>query len=53
MADTNTCKHDGCGCAASGDSDYCSPHCETAGDAGTVEIACECRHEGCPGSAIV
>jgi hypothetical protein len=53
MADTKTCKHDGCDCAATGDSDYCSPYCETAGDAGTIEIACGCNHPGCPGSAIV
>ncbi len=47
------CEHVGCNCAVGDDSDYCSPYCETAGDTDTVEIACECHHAGCPGSAIV
>jgi len=49
MADErNTCDHPGCNCAATGDSDYCSPYCQTAGD--SVELACNCGHEGCAAS---
>lgn len=40
-----TCKHSLCSCAVLDDSDYCSPYCETAGDA--VELACNCGHTGC------
>ncbi len=46
MADEGkTCDHPGCNCPATGDSDYCSPACETAGS--TIEISCSCGHAGC------
>lgn len=41
------CAHPSCSCAATGDSKYCSPHCETMKD--TTEISCECGHPGCSG----
>jgi hypothetical protein len=39
----NQCAHPGCGCAASPDEKYCSPHCEAAPE----EIICGCGHVGC------
>lgn len=46
MADEpKTCEHPLCSCAATEDSDYCSPYCETAGD--VTELACNCGHTGC------
>jgi hypothetical protein len=47
MADVKTCAHEGCNCAATDDSDYCSAYCESAGDADVTAIACECGHDGC------
>lgn len=45
--DVKTCEHELCSCVVRGDSDYCSPYCEGAGD--TTEIACNCGHPGCRG----
>lgn len=48
MADeNNTCGHEGCGCAVSGDDEFCSQHCEEAADQDMTEIMCDCGHPGC------
>jgi len=47
MADDGKCAHEACGCAKSGDGDYCSDHCRDAADADMTEIACDCGHPGC------
>jgi hypothetical protein len=48
MADNvETCDHEGCSCARTGDSDYCSAYCETADDADVTALTCECGHAGC------
>jgi hypothetical protein len=47
MADDGKCAHNGCGCGVTGDSDYCSDHCESADDSDMTEIACDCGHPGC------
>jgi hypothetical protein len=50
MADRdNKCKHTNCSCPATGDSDYCSAACESAGTQGLTGIACECGHSSCAG----
>jgi hypothetical protein len=42
MADeVERCDHEGCKCARTEDSDYCSAYCETADDADVTAIACE------------
>jgi hypothetical protein len=45
--DDNKCAHDGCGCRAGGDNEYCSDHCKNADDQDMVEISCDCGHDGC------
>ena len=45
--DDNRCAHGGCGCAVTGDNEYCSDHCKDADDQDMVEIACDCGHPGC------
>jgi len=45
--DDGRCEHEGCGCAVTGDNDYCSDHCRDAADQDMVEIACDCGHDGC------
>lgn len=47
--DDNQCKHELCTCAAAADSNYCSPHCETAAASNANTIACNCNHAGCGG----
>jgi hypothetical protein len=48
MADEGKrCGHDGCLCATTGDSEYCSPYCEDAADQNLTEIRCDCGHPGC------
>lgn len=50
------CGHPACACAA-GESGYCSPHCEAAGDveigddAGEDEMSCGCGHAACESAA--
>ena len=39
------CAHPACTCMAEKDSKYCSQYCQDAG--GTMEISCNCGHEGC------
>jgi hypothetical protein len=47
MAENEKCAHANCTCRATGDSDYCSPHCQAAGEGDVTEIACDCGHAGC------
>ncbi len=47
MADDNKCGHEICVCTVSGDSEYCSEHCENAEDQDMTEIACDCGHSCC------
>lgn len=47
MAEDNECKHDACGCMATGESEYCSDHCRDADEQDIIEIACDCGHPGC------
>jgi hypothetical protein len=42
-----TCKHPACSCPVEGDDDYCSATCQGAGE--TLQIDCDCGHEGCAG----
>ena len=39
------CAHPACSCMAENDSKYCSQYCKDAGS--TMEISCNCGHEGC------
>ena len=41
----NKCAHPAGNCQVTGDSKYCSPYCEDAGD--TMEISRNCGHAGC------
>jgi hypothetical protein len=43
MDEKKKCKHPACNCETM--SDYCSTHCEEAGD--MLELACDCGHPGC------
>ena len=52
MADSEKCEHEICTCRATGDSDYCSPHCEAAGESDVTAIACECGHAGCAADVV-
>jgi len=48
MADENKCKNAVCGCQAQDDGKYCSASCEGTGD--TIELDCDCGHDGCSGN---
>ena len=39
------CAHPSCICETPADGEYCSQYCSDAAD--TLEIACNCGHEGC------
>ena len=39
------CAHPACACKVDSDTKYCSQYCKDA--AGTMEISCNCGHEGC------
>ena len=43
--ETRKCAHPACNCGVEKDTKYCSAYCEDA--AGTMEISCNCGHEGC------
>ncbi len=43
--DVRKCAHPACNCQVDEDSKYCSQYCEDAG--GTMEISCNCGHQGC------
>lgn len=45
--ENNKCGHEACVCAVAEDQTYCSPECESAGEQGLTEIACDCGHAGC------
>ncbi len=49
MADeTTTCKNPVCGCPPQEGGKYCSASCEGTGD--TIELDCDCGHDGCSGN---
>jgi hypothetical protein len=39
------CAHPACTCTVGKDTNYCSQYCKDAG--GTMEISCNCGHQGC------
>jgi hypothetical protein len=47
MADPKKCAHQACACQVTNDEfgDYCSPHCQEAGE--LTELRCECGHPAC------
>ena len=45
--DNKKCAHKMCRCMTSGDSQYCSQHCEDTADQDLTEISCDCGHPGC------
>jgi len=44
-SESKKCAHPACNCKVSGDDKYCSQYCKDA--RGTMEISCNCGHEGC------
>ena len=51
MKDRKKCAHPACDCLAEEGSKYCSQYCKDAG--GTMELSCNCGHEGCALEAAV
>jgi hypothetical protein len=49
MANNRICAHPECTCTASGNSKYCSPACEEAGE--QQGQGCNCGHAGCAGES--
>jgi hypothetical protein len=43
-----TCKNPTCSCPVPADQKYCSAACEGTGK--TIELDCDCGHEGCTGN---
>ncbi|MDX6444862.1 MAG: hypothetical protein QOH71_1936 [Blastocatellia bacterium] len=48
MAEEKKCKNPPCSCPQPADGKYCSASCEGTGD--TIELDCDCSHEGCQGN---
>ena len=47
MAETNKCAHPTCSCVVEKDEKFCSVSCQGSG--GTMQIDCDCGHDGCSG----
>ena len=45
MPEKKKCAHPACNCIPADGGKYCSQYCEDA--SGTMEISCNCGHEGC------
>ena len=47
MIENTKCLHTACVCRVADDEEYCSQHCENAGNQDITEIKCDCGHPGC------
>lgn len=47
----NKCAHPSCNCPPAKGGKYCSEYCKDA--RGSMELSCNCRHEGCGMTAVV
>ena len=50
MSESKKCAHASCSCLVTDGKKYCSQMCEDS--KGVTELACDCKHPGCTGSAI-
>lgn len=50
MSKQEKCKHPACSCMAPEGQSYCGDWCKDAKN--MTEIACQCKHPGCRGSAL-
>ncbi len=50
MSKQEKCKHAACNCMSPQGQSYCSDWCKDAKN--MTEIACQCKHPGCRGSAL-